>query len=76
VYVIQDIITEEVDKFGTSLDQICVDVTGGQKTTSVAGVLATLKTPVLNQYVQTGNTRKVFLYDLRFETPIEFKGPP
>jgi hypothetical protein len=57
---------------GTPLDRICVDVTGGQKTTSVAGVLATLKTPVLNQYVQPGGNRKVLVYDLRFESPLEY----
>lgn len=64
---------ENVAAGGIPLDRICVDVTGGQKTTSVAGVLATLKTPVLNQYVQPGGNRKVLVYDLRFESPLEFK---
>jgi hypothetical protein len=62
---------EKVTTGGTPLDRICVDVTGGQKTTSVAGVLATLKTPVLNQYVQPGGNRKVLVYDLRFESALE-----
>jgi hypothetical protein len=64
---------KELAAGGTGLDRICVDVTGGQKTTSVAGVLATLKTPVLNQYVQPGGNRKVLIYDLRFESPLEYK---
>lgn len=69
---LRHIIKSEAERF--PLPDICVDVTGGQKTTSIAGVLATLKTPVVNQYVQTGKKREVLMYDLRFESPLELAG--
>jgi hypothetical protein len=42
---------------------VVVDVTGGQKTTSIAGATITLKSNAVFQYVQTGAESSVLIYD-------------
>jgi hypothetical protein len=42
---------------------VVVDVTGGQKTTSIAGAAITLKSDAVFQYVQTGAENRVLIYD-------------
>uniref|UniRef100_A0A7V4TZV3 Uncharacterized protein n=1 Tax=Candidatus Caldatribacterium saccharofermentans TaxID=1454753 RepID=A0A7V4TZV3_9BACT len=49
---------------------IVIDVTGGQKTASIAGAMVTLNTRVTFQYVSTTDPRKVRAYDVTLESPI------
>jgi hypothetical protein len=49
---------------------IVIDVTGGQKTASIAGAMVTLNTRVTFQYVSTTDPRKVRAYDVTVESPI------
>jgi hypothetical protein len=49
---------------------IMIDVTGGQKTASIAGASVTLNNDVVFQYVQTGgDPPEVFAYDLGAHVP-------
>ncbi len=43
---------------------ICIDATGGQKTTSISAALVTLTSKVTFQYVQTGAAKEVISYDV------------
>lgn len=49
--------------------EITVDVTGGQKTTSIAGAVVTFKSGVTFQYVQTDEPYEVIKYDVVIESP-------
>ncbi|MGH8542963.1 MAG: hypothetical protein ACREX3_04865 [Gammaproteobacteria bacterium] len=66
--VIQQIIRDEV-KQGVPEEEIIVDATGGQKTTSIAAALATLNSKVTFQYVQTTDNPEVIVYDVVSEAP-------
>lgn len=55
---------------GHTEGDIVIDVTGGQKPTSVVGASATFNREVITQYVQTGGGHKIIYYDLIL-TPIE-----
>jgi hypothetical protein len=53
---------------GLSDKDVIVDVTGGQKTTSIAGALITLNSSDITfQYVQTNPDYEVLSYNLKFE---------
>lgn len=56
---------------GRSPEDICIDITGGQKPTSVAGAIVTLNSAVTNQYVQTNGSKEAFIYDLVFVAPAQ-----
>ncbi len=45
-------------------EDIIIDVTGGQKTTSIAGAVITLNSQVSFQYVQTNEPYKIMAYDV------------
>jgi len=47
--------------------KIIVDVTGGQKTASIAAALVTLHNRVTFQYVQTNDPYEVIAYNVKFE---------
>lgn len=47
-----------------STEQVQLDITGGQKVTSIAGATLTLGNQLRFQYVQTGGQKKVIFYDL------------
>lgn len=49
---------------------IVIDITGGQKTASIAGAMVTLNTRVTFQYVSTTDPSKVRAYDVTVESPI------
>lgn len=49
---------------------IIIDVTGGQKTTSIAGAVVTLNRDISFQYVQTNYPYGVWEYDLAMRTPV------
>jgi hypothetical protein len=52
---------------GIAPSQIAIDLTGGQKLTSVAAAISTLNHQSVLQYVQTNPPYEVDLYDLRFD---------
>lgn len=49
---------------------IIIDVTGGQKPTSISGAVVTLNRDVAIQYVQTNYPYKVWEYDLAMRSPV------
>jgi len=51
-------------------EDIIIDVTGGQKTTSIAGAVITLNSQVSFQYVQTNEPYKIMAYDVMIQPPI------
>ncbi len=51
---------------GIGDQQICVDITGGQKPTSAAGTIATLNRDVVLQYVQTAGQKQALIYDIHY----------
>ena len=51
-------------KLGFREEDMIIDVTGGQKTTSIAGAVVTLFSKVTFQYVQTSTPHKVIKYDV------------
>lgn len=53
-----------------SEEDIIIDVTGGQKTTSIAGALVTLNSQVTFQYVQTNEPYNVVAYDVVIQSPV------
>jgi len=53
-------------KHGLSEKDIVIDVTGGQKTTSIAGAMITINSVVTFQYVQTLPPFKVWGYDVHY----------
>ena len=50
---------------------VVIETTGGQKSTSIAGAVATLNTPATFQYVSTNEPYTVRLHDLRIDEPPE-----
>lgn len=56
-----------LNKWGIHPMQIAVDLTGGQKLTSVAAAISTLNNQSVLQYVQTGGNYNTDIYDLRFD---------
>jgi hypothetical protein len=48
-------------------DEIIIDITGGQKVTSIAGAVVTLNSSVRFQYVQTNEPYEVISYDLTIQ---------
>jgi hypothetical protein len=43
---------------------IAIDITGGQKTSSVVGAALTINRHIVSQYVQTNDPHQVVAYDL------------
>jgi hypothetical protein len=70
VELLRNVIAGE-KKRGTKEGDIAIDVTGGQKTASIAGASITFNSDVVFQYVQTtGDQPKVYLYDLVYRIPL------
>ena len=67
---LRQIIRKEQEE-GMREEDIVVDITGGQKTTSIAGAGITLSTEVTFQYVQTGAPFEVYAYDVVQHFPKE-----
>jgi hypothetical protein len=65
-------VAKELLARGYSEEDIIIDVTGGQKTTSIAGAMITLSSNITFQYVQTGDDNKVLQYDVYFHNPFDF----
>ncbi len=66
-------INKTIQKFkekGASEKDIIIDVTGGQKTTSIAGAVVTLNSQVTFQYVETNKPYDVWAYDVFIQSPI------
>jgi hypothetical protein len=59
---IRDKLAEE----GSAEVEMCVDITGGQKTTSAAAGLFTVNSNVVIQYVQTNPPKQSKMYDVRW----------
>ena len=57
-------------ELGYSEKEIIIEVTGGQKTTSIAGAAATLNNQVTFQYVQTNRPYTVLTYDVVVQSPV------
>ncbi len=55
---------------GLEEDEIIVDITGGQKITSIAGAVVTMNSRVRFQYVQTNRPFEVIAYDLTIQQEI------
>lgn len=53
---------------GLSESDIMIDITGGQKVTSIAGAVITLNNSIRFQYVQTNPPYEVTAYDLTIQT--------
>lgn len=53
---------------GSGEDDIIIDVTGGQKVTSIAGAVITLNSSIRFQYVQTNPPYEARAYDLTIQT--------
>lgn len=68
---LREIIREEKEAGRMRDEDIVVDITGGQKTTSIAGAGITLSTKVTFQYVQTRAPFKVHAYDVVQHFPTE-----
>lgn len=68
---VKDAITSGINWLNDYVSEtdIIIDITGGQKTASIAGAMATLSTGVTFQYVQTGGDNKVCSYDLESYKP-------
>jgi hypothetical protein len=62
----------DLEALGLSRGEITLDVTGGQKTASIAGAVFTLNNRVTFQYVQTGGACKPIQFDLE----IAVREPP
>jgi len=63
-------IKEISQEHGIDESDIIIDVTGGQKTASIAGAVVTLNRSVAFQYVQTNSPYDVWEYDLAMRTPV------
>ena len=57
------------NQYGKDEDDIIIDVTSGQKTTSIAGAVVTLNSQITFQYVQTNEPHKVIAYDVVIHSP-------
>jgi len=55
---------------GINEKDIIIDITGGQKTASIAGAAVTLSSNVTFQYVQTDDPWKVQVFDVTVQSPI------
>ena len=65
-------IDKAIQKFkdsGMNEKDMIIDVTGGQKTTSIAGALVTLNSQVTFQYVQTNSPYDVVSYNVVIQSP-------
>ena len=70
IEIISKAIRELKEKYGLEDRDIIVDVTGGQKTTSIAGAVVTFNSNITFQYVQTGKKHDVLAYDVDIESPV------
>ena len=61
---LRGIISQEKKDADLKDEDIVIDVTGGQKTTSIAGATITFNTRVTFQYVQTRHPFEVYAYDV------------
>ncbi|MDR4497190.1 MAG: hypothetical protein MRK02_04590 [Candidatus Scalindua sp.] len=52
-----------------SENEIMVDITGGQKPTSIVGISVTFNRKIKAQYVQTGDPYDVLSYDVILHNP-------
>ena len=64
-----DEVVEKEKRAGMEEGEILIDVTGGQKTTSIAGALVTLRSRVKFQYVQTKAPFDPLVYDVVVDVP-------
>lgn len=69
VYHALDEVVNRAINMGFHEQDIIVDLTGGQKPTSVALALYTLHRDILCQYVQTGGNKEVLQYDMALRPP-------
>ena len=60
----------QIKELKISEEDIIIDVTGGQKTTSIAGAVVTLNSQVTFQYVQTNEPYNVVAYDVVIQSPV------
>lgn len=58
-------------EFKASTEDILIDTTGGQKTTSIAAAMNTLNSLGMFQYVDTREPHHVYCFDQRIEAPPE-----
>lgn len=70
VSTLEDIVSH-LDQSKVRRDDICIDFTGGQKTTSVAAAIVTLNKSIVNQYVQTSGTKEAYTYDLVLRSAVD-----
>lgn len=56
-------------KYRIKKEDIVIDITGGQKITSIAGALTTLQLATVFQYVQTNDPYDVIAYDVVAQSP-------
>jgi len=69
-----DVIQEVTHKHGYAQSDIMIDVTGGQKTTSIAAALVTLHRPPIEfQYVSTRGCCPVLSYNVVATSPVELE---
>jgi len=62
-------IIKEEEQHGMKEQDIIIDVTGGFKTTSIAGASITFRSQVTFQYVQTQPPNDVYAYDVIYQSP-------
>jgi hypothetical protein len=62
-------IIEQEKQHGMQERDIIIDVTGGFKTTSIAGASITFNSQVTFQYVQTSPPNEVYAYDVVYQPP-------
>jgi hypothetical protein len=68
-------ILQDIDQIKVADQDIMIDVTGGQKTASIAAALVTLNRPLLQfQYVSTTEPFPVLAFNVVAETPVEIEG--
>jgi hypothetical protein len=71
VVALLDKVIKTEKKKQTADKEIVIDVTGGQKTASIAGASVTLNSDAVFQYVQTaGDPPKVYEYDVIYRAPV------
>jgi hypothetical protein len=61
---------EKLIQAGFNEQDIVIDITGGQKTTSIAGAVVTFNSQVTFQYVQTDDPYDVLIYDVVVRMPV------
>lgn len=67
VKLYREILSGESKNHGTPPGCVVFDVTGGQKTASIAAAFVTVKDKTLFQYVQTEGDKKSMVYDARMD---------